>query len=610
MAVAEWSGAIRLLAPDGTNVSATLVSGATSSFALAFSPDSKTLATSGANQAILLFDSHTGRQEGELRGHRGKIRALAYSPDGKLLASGGEDGDVMLWNPASSRSRLEISNQMTHPLGNPPQFSPDGKSIALRYGLQSSQIVDSSSLVRKASLTGVAASFSPDGSQWAAMVPGIGAELILRAVDAGSNRAIIRAESAGLPLVTIEFSPDGTFVSFTTMDDAGFGGTGSLLCDAFSGEKILSVATTALIPAGHCFLPDGSAWAYIDGSKIRFWDLRSRQNTRSFDCREGVTRLAVSADGKVLAAGRKDYSILLWDLATGVELGSLTGPQAEVWGLALSPDGRTLASGGADCTLKLWNVPTLREVASLPQGQPVCWLAFSPNNQILVSGGMGSYHVLRAPREDATPSSAPALSLKDLPTNSIWRAPDGARPLSPRLVAQLREEADHGGVTSRYSLGRMFEHGDGVPKDMDEALKWYQKAEDADASSLNNLAWALATSDDPQTLDPTNAVRFARKAAALIPISDHLNTLGVARYRVGDFKQAIAALEKSMQSGDRNDACNLFFLAMAHYRLGETDAGRDCYTKGIQWMAQNDPDSQELLQYRNEASVVLGAAPQ
>jgi TPR repeat protein len=179
-------------------------------------------------------------------------------------------------------------------------------------------------------------------------------------------------------------------------------------------------------------------------------------------------------------------------------------------------------------------------------------------------------------------------------------------------VAQLREEADHGGLTSRYFFGRMFQRGEVVPRDMGEALKWYQKAEDADADAdaLNNLAWDLTTSDDPQWRDITNAIRFARKAVALNPNSNHLSTLGVAQYRAGDFKQAIRALEKSMRSADRNDGCNLFFLAMAHHRLGETDAGRDCFTRGIQWMAQNDPDSQELIQYRNEASVVLGAAPQ
>jgi TPR repeat protein len=199
--------------------------------------------------------------------------------------------------------------------------------------------------------------------------------------------------------------------------------------------------------------------------------------------------------------------------------------------------------------------------------------------------------------------------MKELPTNSIWRAPDGARPLSPHLVAQLREEADHGGLTSRYFFGRMFQRGEVVPKDMDEALKWYQKVEDADAVDLNNLAWSLATSDDRQTLDITNAVRFASKAVALKPIANYWNTLGVAQYRAGAFKQAIATLEKSMQSASRSDGWNLFFLAMAHHQLGETDAGRDCFTKGIQWMAQNDPDSQELLQYRNEASVVLGASP-
>jgi WD40 repeat protein len=153
------------------------------------------------------------------------------------------------------------------------------------------------------------------------------------------------------------------------------------------------------------------------------FDLRSRQNTRSFDCHQRVEGLAISPDGKILAASCWDYSILLWDLASGTELGTLSGHQGAVWALAFSPDGRTLASGSEDCTIKLWNFATLREVVSFPQDQLVLWLAFSPDNQLLVSGGVGAYHVWRAPQDGAAVTS-PA-SLADLPTNSIWRIPDG-----------------------------------------------------------------------------------------------------------------------------------------------------------------------------------------
>ena len=427
MALAQWSGEIRLLPVAGGEALATFNSGDTREAALAFSPDGKSLATTSHNQAILIWNTATGRQVRELRGHHGKVRALAYSPYGNLLASGGEDGDVMLWNPAHPSSQFEISNQLTYVVGNRPKFSPDGKSMALADYWNGSRIFDSSNLEEKASLAGLVASYSPDGRQLAALAQADnGTELLVRQVDARSNRAAIYIDSAGLDLHALraaELSPDGTFVGFTTSDAAE--NTGSLLCNAVTGEKIVAVATNSLDGWGNCFLPDGKAWICADGSKIRFWNLRSRANTRSLDCHEAVTCLALSADGKVLAAGREDYSILLWDLVSGDELGTLSGHQAEVWALAFSPDGRTLASGGEDSTIKLWNLATLREVASFPQDRAVCWLAFSPDNQMLVSGGFGSYEVWRAPRDGATAWSAPGLSTMNLPTNSIWRVPDG-----------------------------------------------------------------------------------------------------------------------------------------------------------------------------------------
>jgi WD40 repeat protein/uncharacterized caspase-like protein len=67
--------------------------------ALAFSPNSKTLAVGG--EAVKLFDLTTGSETKALNGHALLVNALAFSPDGKLLFSGGEDGGTKLWDAAS-----------------------------------------------------------------------------------------------------------------------------------------------------------------------------------------------------------------------------------------------------------------------------------------------------------------------------------------------------------------------------------------------------------------------------------------------------------------------------------------------------------------------------
>jgi hypothetical protein len=243
----------------------------------------------------------------------------------------------------------------------------------------------------------------------------------------------------GSPLYAAKLSPDGTMIALSVRAPSLSHSPGYILCQAATGENLLSVTNPDLLTAD-CFLPDGRTWVFANGPNINLWDLHSRRITHSLHCDKKILTLSVAPDGKFLAASRTDDLISLWDLDSKVELGKLSGHQAHVWSLAFSPDGRTLASGGEDRAVKFWDLATRREIASILQKTAVYWLSFSPDNQMLVSGGIGSYHFWPAPRGGvALPLAAPRLSLADLPTNSVWRIPDGARPLPRRMLAEKEE---------------------------------------------------------------------------------------------------------------------------------------------------------------------------
>jgi hypothetical protein len=66
--------------------------------ALAFSPDGKTLASGESDQALVLYETLTGRVRRELAGHAGSIFAIAFSPDGRVVASAGSDLTALVWD--------------------------------------------------------------------------------------------------------------------------------------------------------------------------------------------------------------------------------------------------------------------------------------------------------------------------------------------------------------------------------------------------------------------------------------------------------------------------------------------------------------------------------
>ncbi len=102
---------------------------------MAFSPDRKTLATSGLGEdgksgAVKLWDMATGKEKMELGGAWG---SLAFAPDGKTLAIG--DSSVQLWDLTTGKKRVSLARKgdwvdvrpfaYSDVLG----FSPDGKTL-------------------------------------------------------------------------------------------------------------------------------------------------------------------------------------------------------------------------------------------------------------------------------------------------------------------------------------------------------------------------------------------------------------------------------------------------------------------------------------------------
>jgi len=166
-------------------------------YALAFSPDGKTLA-SAARGDILLWDmeptvgnvtfhGHTGRVfmkllDGELEerdlaqirdspraslhGHSSKINSLAYSCDGVLLASGADDQSIILWDSTSGEQQAALHGHTGDVKA--VAFSPDSTVLATGSEDRTAKLWDVGSKEVRATLSGHSGevstvAFSADG---------------------------------------------------------------------------------------------------------------------------------------------------------------------------------------------------------------------------------------------------------------------------------------------------------------------------------------------------------------------------------------------------------------------------------------------------------------
>ena len=96
---------------------------------IAFSPDSKHLATGDGFNEVVVLDVETGELAlPKLSGHGDTVTCVVFSPDGRLLASAGADNTVRLWNAQTGE---HLRTYLGHTgIINSVVFSPDSRVLA------------------------------------------------------------------------------------------------------------------------------------------------------------------------------------------------------------------------------------------------------------------------------------------------------------------------------------------------------------------------------------------------------------------------------------------------------------------------------------------------
>jgi hypothetical protein len=188
-----------------------------------------------------------------------------------------------------------------------------------------------------------------------------------------STLGALSAGTIGRTVTSLAFTPDGRVLA-----TGGFEGKSNIdIAAMMSGAMTQRPKKGQKQPDPADMMKDFKVEAV---GQVKLWDVTTGQQIAAFTGHgRGVSKVAFSRDGKLLASGSTDNTIKIWDVTTQSELRTLTGHTAGIESMDFSPDGRLLASASDDGSTFLWDTKTgehLLTLISLDDGSE--WMVVTP----------------------------------------------------------------------------------------------------------------------------------------------------------------------------------------------------------------------------------------
>jgi WD40 repeat protein len=364
------------------------------------SRDARAIVISNSASQMTVVDVESGKVSGVTPpySYYGSGRGMAISPDNQLFAELRSDSSINLFKIDSGQvvGELVIAENSVQPAGPAARQTQTSVVKSHEYG----------------SLEGL--TFSPDGRQVAAVFDSYGS---LQRDKVIVWNVATHQEVARLPIADrigdylIAFSPDGLALAVWhsgTVEN----------WDIDSGRLLSSYSLRDLVGSPKpTFSPDGRRLVLRTSPiSLKVLDTRTGADARTYPlpALDGhaalVNSVVFNSDGRLLASGGADATVIVWDAESGRLLKSLLGHTSAVNSVVFSPaDRKLLASGEDDGAILLWNVETGQKIgepmrppkpSETPQGsvptpsptpsnlsgRKVNSLAFSPDGRLLASG--------------------------------------------------------------------------------------------------------------------------------------------------------------------------------------------------------------------------------
>lgn len=337
-------GYIRIWDIQSGNLLCSTKSATENVYDMMFSPDGRTITTSTGSE-IHFWNVETGHLIDTISDYSQGTNSIKYSHNGQTLVS--VDDYIKIWDITEYKYKKTLSIEAS---ASSICISPDNETLVI--GDYDNLIylwdmrTDRNKIILKGHTDGIASvAFSPDGKKLASS----SWDDSIRLWDSITGEHITTVTEEAFNCRIIEFSKDGKSLVFVDRDS-------SIIfwnLDTWNIEKEIDLEPN--YPYSMALSHDGKTLAIgYNNEEVHLLDVSTNEVLRTIHTTGRTEKLDFSPDGKILAGcGREVY---LWDVKTGKLIDTLTGHINQVYTIAFSPDGKTLASGGWDSTIIIWEI--------------------------------------------------------------------------------------------------------------------------------------------------------------------------------------------------------------------------------------------------------------
>jgi WD40 repeat protein len=340
-----------------------------------YSPDGKIVATFSVDGTAALWDSATGEKKSDLVAHTDVIKAMVFSPSGEMLVTASSDETAVVWD-VKTGMQVSMIDARSGSL-NGAVFSNDNKLIALSSESGGVSVWDArtgeltKTLEKGGNFGAHSVAFSPNGKLIAATY-GNGTAHIWQTSD-WAHLKVLTGHNRQKNVVGVAFSPDDQTILTASADgtariwDVATGAQKFKLL--FSDNEVLeepvksggghAIGSNQIIMEGQflaSFSPDGKLIITVDDYTVRLWEAASGKKLTELIGHEGlVSSASFSPNSKYVVTSSLDNKARVWDASSGKIILAFRGHTDPILSARFSPDGESVVTASVDKTARVWD---------------------------------------------------------------------------------------------------------------------------------------------------------------------------------------------------------------------------------------------------------------